>query len=44
LERQRFPDTKVIVGGTPVNNDFAEDIGANGYGKNPQELIVMKTT
>jgi 5-methyltetrahydrofolate--homocysteine methyltransferase len=38
--RQKYPDTKVIVGGAPVNNDFAESVGANGYGKDPQELIV----
>jgi 5-methyltetrahydrofolate--homocysteine methyltransferase len=38
--RAKFPDTKVIVGGAPVNNDFAEKVGANGYGRNPQELIV----
>ena len=38
--RKKFPDTKVIVGGAPVNNDFAESIGASGYGKDPQELIV----
>jgi len=23
-----------------VNNDFARSIGANGYGKDPQELIM----
>ena len=38
--RNKFPNTKVIVGGAPVNNDFAESIGANGYGKDPQELIL----
>jgi 5-methyltetrahydrofolate--homocysteine methyltransferase len=38
--RQKYPDTKVTVGGAPVNNDFARNIGANGYGKDPQELIV----
>jgi len=37
--RQKHPDTKVAVGGAPVNNDFAVSIGANGYGKDPQELI-----
>jgi len=37
--RQKYPDTKVAVGGAPVNNDFAVSIGANGYGKDPQELI-----
>ena len=38
--RQQYPETKVAVGGAPVNNDFAESIGANGYGKDPQELIM----
>jgi len=38
--REKYPETKVAVGGAPVNNDFALSIGANGYGKNPQELIV----
>jgi len=38
--RQKYPDTKVAVGGAPVNNDFATSIGANGYGKDPQELIM----
>jgi len=38
--RQKYPETKVAVGGAPVNNDFAKSIGADGYGKDPQELIV----
>jgi 5-methyltetrahydrofolate--homocysteine methyltransferase len=38
--RQKHPNTKVAVGGAPVNNDFATSIGANGYGKDPQELIM----
>ena len=38
--RQKYPDTKVAVGGAPVNNEFAQTIGANGYGKNPQDLIL----
>ena len=38
--RQKYPDTKVAVGGAPVNKDFAANIGANGYGKDPQEFIV----
>jgi 5-methyltetrahydrofolate--homocysteine methyltransferase len=37
--RQKHPGTRVAVGGAPVNNDFAVSIGANGYGKDPQELI-----
>jgi len=38
--RQKYPDTKIVAGGAPVNSDFAKSIGANGYGKDPQELIV----
>jgi len=38
--RQKYPEVKVAVGGAPVNNDFAMSIGANGYGKDPQELII----
>jgi len=37
--REKYPDTKVAVGGAPLNNDFAQRIGANGYGKDPQALI-----
>ena len=38
--RQKYPDTKVTIGGAPVNDDFAQSINANSYGKDPQELIV----
>ena len=38
--RGKYPDTKVTVGGAPVNNEFARSIGANGYGRDPQELIL----
>jgi len=38
--RQKYPDAKIAVGGAPVNNNFAQTIGANGYGKDPQELII----
>lgn len=34
------PSTKIIVGGAPLSADFASLIGADGYGKNPQEGIV----
>jgi 5-methyltetrahydrofolate--homocysteine methyltransferase len=30
--KQERPDIKVIVGGAPVNQAFADAIGANGYG------------
>ena len=38
--RQKYPDTKVAVGGAPVNNHFAQTVEANGYAKDPQELIM----
>ena len=37
--RGKYPETKITVGGAPVSNDFAKTIGADGYGKDPQELI-----
>ncbi len=33
------PNTKVIIGGAPLTAEFASEIGADGYGKNPQEGI-----
>jgi len=33
------PNTKVLVGGAPVSPEFAVSIGADGYGKDPQESI-----
>ena len=37
--RVKYPGAKVTVGGAPVNSDFARSIGADGYAKDPQELI-----
>ncbi len=33
------PKTKVIVGGAPVTRDFAGSIGADAYGRDPQDNI-----
>ncbi|NDV79719.1 B12-binding domain-containing protein [Dysgonomonas sp. 511] len=33
------PETKVIVGGAPLSQEFATSIGADGYGKDPQGSI-----
>jgi 5-methyltetrahydrofolate--homocysteine methyltransferase len=38
--REKYPHTKVAIGGAPVNLDFARQINADAYSKNPQELIV----
>ncbi|MDD4968500.1 MAG: corrinoid protein [Paludibacter sp.] len=33
------PQTKIIVGGAPLSSEYALSIGADAYGKNPQEGI-----
>jgi methanogenic corrinoid protein MtbC1 len=37
--REKYPQTKVAIGGAPVNSDFAKQINADAYSKNPQDLI-----
>ncbi|MDR3093187.1 MAG: corrinoid protein [Bacteroidales bacterium] len=38
--REKYPNTKVAIGGAPVNYDFAKQINADAYSKNPQDMIV----
>jgi len=33
------PATKVIVGGAPLSSEFAKSIGADAYGKDPQDCV-----
>ena len=37
--KENMPDVKVIVGGAVVTRKFAEEIGADGYGKNAFEAV-----
>ena len=37
--KQSHPDTKVIVGGAPVNREFAQQIGADGFSADPQGAV-----
>lgn len=37
--KQRFQDIKILVGGAPLSNSFCQKIGADFYGKNPQETL-----
>jgi 5-methyltetrahydrofolate--homocysteine methyltransferase len=37
--RAKHPGTKVIVGGAPLNEKFAKEIGADAYGRVPQDDI-----
>jgi len=37
--RKTYPDTKVLVGGAPITQDFCTRIGADFYSPNPQEAV-----
>lgn len=37
--KEKYPDTKVIVGGAPLNAQSAQDMGADSYAKDPQEAV-----
>ena len=37
--KENIPDVRVIVGGAVVTKKFAEEIGADGYGKNAFEAV-----
>lgn len=37
--RETSPQTVILVGGAPVTADFAREIGADGYGADPQQAI-----
>ena len=39
-----LPDRKVIVGGAPVNQDFADAIGADGYSDDPPGAVALVRT
>jgi len=34
-------DVKIMVGGAPVSQDFANDMGADGYGKDAMECVAL---
>ncbi len=37
--KERYPDTKVCIGGAPVNQDFCQKINADLYSPDPQGLV-----
>lgn len=37
--KQQFTDTKIIVGGAPLNEDFCTKIGADFYSADPQDAV-----
>ena len=39
LLRKNCPDTKIMVGGAVLNQDYADKIGADFYGKDAMESV-----
>jgi len=37
--KERFPEVRIMIGGAPVNYDFAEAIGAHFYGADAKEAV-----
>ena len=37
--RKTYPDTKVLIGGAPITQDFCAHIGADFYSPNPQDAV-----
>lgn len=45
LERHRLrPQVKVMIGGAPVTQSWADEIGADGYGKDAQAAVALART
>jgi methanogenic corrinoid protein MtbC1 len=38
--KNEFPDTKLLIGGAPVNENFKLEIGADNYSPDPQGAVV----
>ena len=37
--REQVPETKILIGGAPVNDDFCRKIGADFYAPDPQRAV-----
>ncbi len=37
--KEKYPDTKVLIGGAPITQDFCTRIGADFYSPNPHETV-----
>jgi 5-methyltetrahydrofolate--homocysteine methyltransferase len=42
--RESLPDIKILVGGAPVSDEFAKQIGADAYGKDASEAASRSKT
>ena len=41
IDEDRRDDVKIMVGGAPVSQEFADDMGADGYGKDAMECVAL---
>jgi len=37
--REKHPETRIIIGGAPITEDYARKIGANAYSRDPQGAV-----
>jgi 5-methyltetrahydrofolate--homocysteine methyltransferase len=37
----QFPDTKLVIGGAPINEQFRAEIGADNYSSDPQSAVTF---
>jgi dimethylamine corrinoid protein len=38
--RSEFPETRIMIGGAPVNRDFADSLNAHFYGENAAQAVI----
>jgi 5-methyltetrahydrofolate--homocysteine methyltransferase len=43
LIKEKYPETRILIGGAPVTEDFRVQIGADGYSPDPQSALDMLT-
>jgi 5-methyltetrahydrofolate--homocysteine methyltransferase len=41
LLREKAPNTKIMVGGAVLTNDYAQKIGADGYAKDAMSAVKL---
>ena len=39
--KQKFPNIKILIGGAPVTQEFADTIDADGYSADPQGAVIL---
>jgi methanogenic corrinoid protein MtbC1 len=39
MVKDKYPSTKILVGGAPLNNEFSNKIGADFYSRDPQGAV-----